>query len=89
MRTFEEQQAFVIKYAAKPGNYIKDGRVYNSAGKCIVGKPGTSRHQFGLAADGSGWVKLLTNADLAPFGLWKPMSYESWHIEPIETRKAS
>lgn len=88
-RTIQEQQAFVVQYGSIIGNYIRDGKVYNSAGNCIVGKPGSSRHQYGLAADCSGWVKLLSNEDLLPWGLYKPMSYENWHLEPIETRKAA
>lgn len=52
-----------------------------------VARSGRSRHQYGIAADVSGWIKSLSNKDLIPFGLYKPMIYEDWHIEPIETMK--
>jgi LAS superfamily LD-carboxypeptidase LdcB len=52
-----------------------------------VAIPGRSRHQYGIAADCDGWVKSLSNKQLIPFGLYKPMAYEDWHIEPIETMK--
>jgi hypothetical protein len=54
-----------------------------------VAKPGNSRHQAGLAADVTGWGKGATASQLASYGLWKPMSYEDWHIEPVETKDGS
>lgn len=51
-----------------------------------VAAPGRSRHQYGLAADIKGFILYLSNKDLEPYGIYKPMSYERWHIEPIETR---
>lgn len=46
-----------------------------------VARPGSSRHNFGMAADLGGNLKLA--AQLAPqFGLVFPMSHEPWHIEP-------
>lgn len=48
-------------------------------GQARAAKPGSSNHNFGLAADGPHW------ADKHPekFGLVYPMSFEPWHVEPI------
>lgn len=54
-----------------------------------VAAPGHSRHQYGLAADVKSWLLYVSNAQLEKYGLWKPMSYENWHIEPIETKTAA
>jgi hypothetical protein len=51
-----------------------------------VAAPGSSRHQYGIAADITGFILNLSNAELEVYGLYKPMSYENWHIEPVETR---
>lgn len=45
-----------------------------------VAPPGTSMHNFGLASDGNRWGHLNPEA----FGLRYPMSYEPWHVEPVE-----
>ena len=51
-------------------------------------KPGTSYHEFGLAIDTSSQpIRGMTNAELAKFGLCKPLSKEGWHIQPIETMR--
>jgi len=56
----------------------------------MVAEAGHSRHNVGLAVDvDSRWVKELNNTQLAKYGLYKPMSYEDWHIEPIETKNKS
>jgi len=70
-RSFELQQQLF-------NNSDKTGRMVAPAGR--------SRHQAGLAIDcDTKWVTELTNEELAKYGLHKPMSYENWHIEPIET----
>lgn len=51
-----------------------------------VAYPGSSMHQFGIAADVEEFAKALTNEQLKPFGLIKPLSNEDWHIEPVEAR---
>lgn len=52
--------------------------------------PGTSKHEIGLSMDtNSPWLKQASNKTLLKYGLFKPMSYENWHIEPIETYDAS
>lgn len=55
----------------------------------MVAQPGCSRHNCGLAVDVSGWATQLNNAELSKFGLYKPMCYENWHIEPLETQGKS
>ncbi len=51
---------------------------------------GQSNHRWGLAVDADNtWLENMTNAQLAKYGLWKPMSYEPWHVEPVETRGMS
>lgn len=48
-------------------------------GQAPAAKPGSSNHNWGLAADGPHWGGL--NPGL--FGLRYPMSYEPWHVEPM------
>lgn len=51
-----------------------------------VARPGTSRHNLGLAADlafASPADKTWAHANAARFGLHFPMTWEDWHIEPI------
>jgi hypothetical protein len=56
-----------------------------------VASPGGSKHEFGMAADlgfsGGGESFAHSNADR--FGLWFPMDYEPWHIEPVGSRDGS
>lgn len=85
-RTIQEQQDLVIMYVGMPGYYIKNNAVYNSNNEMMVAAPGKSRHNYKFAADCSGFITNLSNAVLNKYGLYKPMSYENWHIEPIETR---
>ena len=63
-------------------------KLYNEEPPWARGKdvavPGTSMHNYGLAADigppdQMDWV----HAHAAQFGLYFPMSWEDWHIEPI------
>ena len=66
--------------------------LYNNSDKSgrLVAPPGYSRHNAGLAVDvTSEWAKNLTNPELAKYGLHKPMCYENWHIEPLETQGKS
>lgn len=35
---------------------------------------------------GDAWFKALSNTELAQYGLYKPMSWESWHVQLIETK---
>ena len=66
------------------------GAVYNKDGQRIGAAYGKSNHCFGLALDiETAWFKKLTNKDLARYGLIKPMDYEDWHVELIETKGLS
>lgn len=66
------------------------GAVYLK-GNCLAGAYGKSNHNYGLAVDcgnndgDNEWFKSLTNADLKPYGLHKPLDYENWHGELIKT----
>ena len=57
-------------YASKPG---------------LAAPPGHSNHERGLAADlsCSGGALSWMHRHAAEYGLVFPMSYESWHIEPV------
>ncbi|MCK1999900.1 D-alanyl-D-alanine carboxypeptidase family protein [[Brevibacterium] frigoritolerans] len=61
--------------------YIKGLPGYNQAAK-----PGMSRHNYGLAADVSGWLQQMPETALLPYGLHKPVGGENWHVEPKETK---
>lgn len=62
--------------------------------KQTAAKPYTSRHGLGIAIDtstapirkASETRKMLTEAELARYGLYHPYPKEPWHIEPIETK---
>ena len=62
---------------------------YKRTGKGSIksaAKPGTSWHEFRLAVDTSTQpIRGMTNAQLKPYGLCKPIASECWHIQPIET----
>lgn len=62
---------------------------YKRTGKGSIksaAKPGTSWHEFRLAVDTSTYpIRGMNNAQLAPYGLCKPIRSEGWHIQPIET----
>jgi len=66
-------------------------QLFNDSDKSgkMVARAGYSRHNAGLAVDCTGWVCKLNNSYLAKYGLYKPMDYEDWHIEPIETKGKS
>lgn len=48
-------------------------------GQAVAAKPGSSNHNYGLAADGPHWA----SKNPGKFGLTYPMSFEPWHVEPI------
>jgi hypothetical protein len=74
-------------------------RLYKTLPRGKAAKPGTSWHEYGLAADcADEWVKGLNNGrtdtqkELLKFGLFKPMAagnkptvVEDWHIQPLPT----
>lgn len=83
-----EAQAILVLEAIRDnqGYYELNGGAYNANGQCMVAPAGASWHNYKVAVDvASEWAKSLTNEYLAPFGLFKPMDYEPWHIQPIET----
>lgn len=51
-------------------------------GQARAAPPGQSLHNFGLASDGSHW----RDRNPAAYGLVFPMSYEPWHVQPVEGR---
>lgn len=57
-------------------------------GQAPAAPPGRSMHNFGLAVD---LIPSITSAAQraagAKYGLRWPMSYEPWHVEPIEARQ--
>lgn len=79
-RSVEEQTQLWNDALAKYGS--------EDAARQWVAPPGSSNHNFGIAADlsfdgdGEQWAR--DNAER--FGLTFPMSWEPWHIEPIGAR---
>ena len=71
-------------------NYFKFDRVFDFEGRCIVGAPGSSNHNYCLALDiEDSWFKALTNLELVVWGIVKPMAHEKWHVELTATRGMS
>jgi hypothetical protein len=79
-RSDAEQMQLIADWKAKhPGASEEERRKW-------VADPGRSNHGVGIAADISGWLQDLSANDLAKYGLYRPMSWEPWHFEPIETK---
>jgi len=93
-RSVEQQ---IVLYKKSGGKQDPRGNWFGGNGR--AGKPGNSKHNFGLAVDVSSlWAKAIeqeeSTADqkiLKKFGLYKPMTrgndtniFENWHIQPIE-----
>ncbi len=92
-RSVEEQRAAIDSWTGKceaDGTLISssydDGVYawYEGEKVCWAAGQYRSRHRLGYAVDISGFSS-ITNKMLEPYGLRKPMSYEPWHVEPIET----
>jgi hypothetical protein len=74
-RSYEEQVKLYADYKA--------GKLQATAAV-----PGTSWHGSRLAVDTSTYpIRGATSAQLAMYGLCKPLKNEPWHIQPIETAK--
>ncbi len=72
---------------------------YLDGSGALAAKPGTSKHNMGLAVDtASDWLQGLEDGlsverqvRLAEYGLFKPMAglsgiqHENWHLQPVET----
>lgn len=72
------------------GYQLSNGAVYTPDGKCWAAPFGKSNHCFCIAMDiTDDWFNKLSNSELKKYGLIKPMSYEPWHVELIETRGLS
>ncbi|EGD47151.1 peptidase M15B and M15C DD-carboxypeptidase VanY/endolysin [Ruminiclostridium papyrosolvens DSM 2782] len=72
------------------GYQLSNGAVYTPDGKCWAAPFGKSNHCFCIAMDITDeWFNKLSNSELKKYGLIKPMSYEPWHVELIETRGLS
>ncbi len=88
-----EKQKIIAKQvlADNPGSKQRaDGSVYGKNGECLAAAYGKSNHFYCIAMDiGDSWFKSLGNDELKKYGLVKPMSYEPWHVELIETRGLS
>ncbi len=64
---------------------LVNGSVYNTKGQCLAAAYGNSNHCYCIALDITDeWFKKLTNSDLYRYGLYKPMSYEPWHVQLLE-----
>jgi len=57
-------------------------------GQAPAAKPGSSNHNYGLAADlkYKPGGREFAHANAGKYGLRFPMSYEPWHIEPIDAK---
>jgi hypothetical protein len=52
----------------------------------LAAKPGSSNHEFGLAADlvfSNAAARRWAHENASRFGLWFPMDYEPWHVQLI------
>jgi hypothetical protein len=57
-----------------------------------VARPGKSHHNQGIAADlgfGNSAAREWVHANAARFGLFFPMDWEPWHIEPLGIQSSS
>jgi hypothetical protein len=84
-RTPEEQENIILKNLAKPGYWGSLQLGAYLGNNQMVAPKYESRHLFGIAADVNKLVQSLSNATLANYGLIKPLSFEPWHVETIET----
>jgi len=79
-RSDAEQLELIAKWKAEhPGASEAERKKW-------VADPGRSNHAVGIAADISGWIQQLSVSELAKYGLYRPMDWEPWHFEPIETK---
>lgn len=83
-----EKQKIINKQVLTDGSgrtQRSDGSVYDKNGKCWAAAYGKSNHCFCIAMDiTDSWFQVLTNTELAKYGLIKPISYEPWHVQLID-----
>lgn len=82
-----------IKLGSGYRSYDEQAKLYDRwlrkvPGQAKAAPPGKSNHNHGLAGDlvYTGDGKAWAHANAAKYGLYFPMSYEPWHIEPLSTR---
>ena len=87
-RSIDSQINLIQRYYKNGGYTIGSGGKLIKNGKTMVARPGYSKHQTGIAVDVSNSgigakIRKMSNSQLKKYGLYKPMSYESWHVQPI------
>jgi len=87
-RSIDSQISLIKRYYSTGKYTIGSGGKLQQNGETMVARPGYSKHQAGIAVDiaNSGIaakVRKMTKAQLKQFGLYKPMAYEPWHLQPI------
>lgn len=78
-RTHERQAELYAEAVQKYG----EARAHH-----FVARPGTGMHELGLAADlaySDQRAKDWAHANASKFGLYFPMDWEDWHIQPLNT----
>ena len=84
-RSFSEQEELFFNGGGKKNSDGTYSKPSSWVGGTEVATPGFSTHEYGLAIDVSDTtIRALKNSDLKPYGLYKRLSSENWHIEPIE-----
>lgn len=67
--------------------YLYDRWIRRVPGQAMAAPPGKSMHNFGLAVDLlPARTTAAERAAGAKFGLRWPMSFEPWHVEPVEAK---
>ena len=70
--------------------YAEQVDLYNRKGPRLAARPGTSKHEKGLAADiGPSSQYSWLQANASKYGMSQTVSYEPWHYEPNGSRSAS
>jgi hypothetical protein len=81
----------VIKITDGARSHEEQAQMYAlyKAGKlqATAAVPGTSKHEFRIAADiSTSPIRVMSDKELAQFGVYRPLNNEPWHFEPIETK---
>lgn len=87
---FRKRKALGLKVSQ-----LLTGAVYTTDSKgiktCWASNYGCSDHNYGVALDMDGMndKKIVTDKELAEFGLFRPMDHEPWHYELLKFKGAS